>query len=459
MLMDAATLRDLDVLSTSTAQGQTLVELVDRTRTRVGREQLRRRLREPAHSAEAILALQQAHQALSAESDAYRGIVDRADADTVERYLGSNWKLPGVRRGPGRLVQGLWRGGWHGAYLRDVGDGQACVLALLTAAAELRMRLCAADAPALRNVGGAVAAALDTPSARELVRRGRLRSGAARLAFDQLARDRARPVLTGLLDCVGSVEAMWSLGVATAEHGWIYPRPSSRLKATGLRHPFLGPRGVPNDLDLDEQVRVCFVTGPNMAGKSTFLKAVAVAMLLAHAGCGVPAESLEFPPVATIFSSVRVWENLGAGESFYLAEVRRIRALALALHASGSAVAILDEPLRGTNVHDAAEATLAVMIRLARHPAALVFIASHIGEVVPAIVDDPRIRLVHFAADLTTDEPRFDYQLREGVSAQRLGMTLLRQEQVLALLERSAEEPVEQNPEGHRLDLAPHGRG
>jgi DNA mismatch repair ATPase MutS len=175
-----------------------------------------------------------------------------------------------------------------------------------------------------------------------------------------------------------------------------------------------------------------------MAGKSTFLKAIAVAVLLAHAGCGVPATSMEFLPVGTVFTSVHIVGNLNAGESFYLAEVRRIRVLATALADHESAVAVIDEPFRGTNVHDAAEATLAVITRLAAHPAALVFVASHVAEVVPAIAGDPRIALFHFAADVTADQPRFDHRLREGVSSQRLGMTLLRQEGVLNLLERSA---------------------
>jgi DNA mismatch repair protein MutS len=246
---------------------------------------------------------------------------------------------------------------------------------------------------------------------------------------------------------------MWSLAVATTEHEWSYPTPSSRLNARGLRHPFLGPPGVPYDIQLSDQVRVCFVTGANMAGKSTFLRTVAMSMLLAHVGCGVPAESLEFPAVRMIFSSLKVSENLGAGESFYLAEVRRIRALAMALHQGGSVIAVLDEPLRGTNVHDAVEATLAIITRLAAHPAALVFIASHLAEVVPAIVDDPRVRLLHFAADLTNDQPRFDFRLREGVSAQRLGMTLLRQERVLDLLE-PREAAVKPQP-----NTAPHPTG
>ena len=66
------------------------------------------------------------------------------------------------------------------------------------------------------------------------------------------------------------------------------------------------------------------------------------------------------------------------------------------------------------------------------------FVASHLAEVVPAILDDPRICLFHFAADVTGERPRFDYRLRQGLSTQRLGMTLLRQEQVLDLLEPPA---------------------
>jgi len=175
-----------------------------------------------------------------------------------------------------------------------------------------------------------------------------------------------------------------------------------------------------------------------MAGKSTFLKALGIAVLLAHAGCGVPAASMEFPIVRTIFSSVQIVDNLSAGESFYLAEVRRIKSLAVALRDHHSTIAVLDEPFRGTNVHDAAEATLAVISRLVSHPAALVFVASHLAEIVPSIVDDPRVCLLHFSADINAEQPVFDYKLRRGLSTQRLGMTLLKQEGVLDLLEPSS---------------------
>ena len=136
---------------------------------------------------------------------------------------------------------------------------------------------------------------------------------------------------------------------------------------------------------------------------------------------------MEFPVVGTIFSSIQVADNLSAGESLYLAEVRRMRTFALALHDHGSSIAVMDEPFHGTNVQDAAEATLAVVLRLAAHPNVHVFVASHLVELVPRLADDPRVRLLHFAADVAGERSRFDYRLREGASDQRLGMLLLRQ--------------------------------
>jgi DNA mismatch repair protein MutS len=431
MFIDSATLQDLEIVPMPTVCGTTVWSLINRTRTRVGSEALRERLLNPPDTPEDILALQRAHQALAAEAGAYRQTLDRTAADEVERYLNANWQLP---RDMPHLIR--FRK-WYGQYLRAVERGRTVVTSLLDSAADLRGRLAQTDAAILHELGNEIGTLIDAAAMQEISAVLSQRTSAAIFSFDQVARESAKADLTRLLRCVGRLEALWSVGVATSEQGWTYPRPSSRLRAVGLYHPFLGRSAISNDLHLDDQVRVCFVTGPNMAGKSTFLKATAVAVLLAHTGSGVPAASMEFVPVGTVFSSLQIVDNLSAGESFYLAEVRRIGALATALTDYGSAVAVVDEPFRGTNVHDAAEATLAVITRLAAHPAALTLVASHVGEVVPTILADPRIAFFYFAADATSDPPRFDYRLREGVSDQRLGMTLLRQEGVLERLERS----------------------
>jgi len=435
VLIDAATLHDLDVLTASTPHGRTLWSLVDRTRSRAGREHLRGSLIAPAPTTDGIVQRQRAHQALGRELDGYGRLLDAVEAEAVDRYLGATWQLPSAH--PALAGVGLWRPAWFKEYLRAIDDGRTCVLAALTGAATLRDRLAATDARLLRDVADTLTSALASPPVAEIRALAHRRSTSARMAFDGVARDTGRPMLAAILDAIGVVDAMWSLAAATVERGWTYPRPSMRLAVEGLYNPFLDPGhgGVANELRLSDQTRVCVVTGPNMAGKSTFLRAIAIAVLLAHAGCGVPAASMEFPAVATIFSSVQITDDLAAGESFYLAEVRRIRALAVALHEHRSMLAVLDEPFRGTNVHDATEATLCVISRLVAHPGALVFVATHLAEVATALGDDPRVQLLCFSADLAGDRPVFDYRLREGVSTQRLGMTLLRQERVLELLE------------------------
>jgi len=433
MFLDSGTIRDLEVLPTATTRGMTVWQLIDRTRSRVGRAALHHRLKAIPQTADDIIDLQDAHRTIASSSDWYRTILDRSDVDAVDDYLNVTWQLPADME---RLV---WRRRWYRDYLRDVADGQQRIQNLLTHAAVLQGCLEETDSAVLRKIANQLSSLLDKSEARTLLSLSATESSAARRHFDQLARDQAKPVISNVLECLGEVEALWSIAAATTEHEWSYPRLGTQLVIGELFHPFLGQSAVRNDLDLGPEVRVCFITGPNMAGKTTFMKAVAIAVLLAHIGSGVPATSMEFPVVGTVFSSIDISDNLSAGESFYLAEVRRIRALATALTQHGSGLAVIDEPFRGTNVHDAMEATLATITRLAAVPAGLVFVASHVSEVVSELRDDPRVLLIHFSADITDDGPRFDYTLRGGASAQRLGMTLLKQERVLELLERLAE--------------------
>jgi DNA mismatch repair protein MutS len=438
MLIDDATLRDLEILPPPGGRGQSLWALVDRTRSRAGREHLRASLLAPCASMDEILERQAAHRALGETRAAVRALLEQIDGDGIERYLGSTWHLPGDTPLMRRLAYRLWAPAWFAQYLSYVGPGRVLTLAMLRAARDLQALLGDSRASRLQAVAAELRDLLADPLVAAVIAAGRRTDRSSLVGFDQATRGVAAMALRRILDVVGRIEAMWCLAAATVEHRWTYPRAGEALAVRGLVHPFLGAAAVPIDLELAAGVRVCFVTGPNMAGKSTFLKAVAIALLLAHAGCGVPAANLVFPPSAAIFSSIQIADDLGRGESFYLAEVRRVGALAAAVREHGAVLGLIDEPFRGTNVHDAAEATLAVVSRLREHPAALIFVASHLAELASSIAADDRIRLLHFSADVDGAAVRFDYQLRDGVSTQRLGMVLLEREGVLALLDAPA---------------------
>ena len=437
MPIDPRTLHDLDIFSTAAPGGVTIFGLVNRAKSRAGSEHLRQRLASPLVDVDQIVALQCAHRELSEELADFRRAFDIANTDAVEAYLGSRWQVPAKSGYLSRAAQSLWLSVVYTAYWRELEGAHARVAALLGAAMDLERRLSGMKSDRLRRHGEALKVLLESPTATDLLRHSTRRAGPARVAFDSIARGEAQATISAIINEIGSIEAAWSIAAATVEHGWAYPRPSGRLRVVGLVHPFVMVDAVPNDLDLGPEIRACFVTGPNMAGKSTFLKAMGVAMLLAHIGAGVPAVAMDFPVVGTIFSSVQITDSIAGGESFYLAEVRRIRALATALADHAAAFAVIDEPFRGTNVHDASEATLAVLTRLAHRSGVLVFVASHIGEIGALVDANPHIRAIHFAADTSEVVPRFDFRVRNGVSLQRLGMTLLRQEQVLDILESS----------------------
>ena len=140
-------------------------------------------------------------------------------------------------------------------------------------------------------------------------------------------------------------------------------------------------------------------------------------------------------------SSAHVRDDVQRGESMFLAEARRMASLAQAVGEHQRTFVVLDEPFRGTNVHDATEVTQAVVQRLVARARDTVFVAYHLTEMAPALGAHPSVALLQFEADCTSGVPVFDYRARAGVSMQRLGMYLLQREGVLRLLDRALPAP------------------
>jgi DNA mismatch repair ATPase MutS len=184
--------------------------------------------------------------------------------------------------------------------------------------------------------------------------------------------------------------------------------------------------------------RVFAVTGPNMAGKTTLLKATALAVYLAHLGCGVPARRARLPYFDALFASLYVRDSLARAESFYLSEVRRIRDLLELLGRAPHVFAVVDEPFKGTNIHDASDATGLLLDGLCGLPGATAMVATHLADTVRLRERSPVLIPVSLGAIHRDDGLHFEFSLRRGVSDQRLGMELLRREGVAALLEAAA---------------------
>lgn len=249
-----------------------------------------------------------------------------------------------------------------------------------------------------------------------------------------------RAALQSLVAALAQLDAFCSLAHAsTALAGalpHIVPRNSAALALGRLRHPLL-PNGVANDLALTIHERVFFLTGPNMAGKSTLLRAIGIAVYCAHLGMAISAQHACIPLYDQLLVSITVRDNLQRGESLYLAEVRRVRQIVDAADRGDATFAICDEVFRGTNNTDATEATGLLVDGLARAPAGTFVIASHLADVAESRATCAGVGCWCMEVE-SVDIPRFSYRARRGVSDVHLGMVLLDAEGVGPVLRRMA---------------------
>ncbi|MGZ8376945.1 MAG: MutS-related protein [Gemmatirosa sp.] len=247
------------------------------------------------------------------------------------------------------------------------------------------------------------------------------------------------PQATAWLDDVADAEALLALGTLAFEHpAWSFPTlhdapREGPLRAQRLAHPLLASAvAVPNDVMLGATGDVVVVSGPNMAGKTTFLRAVGLNVLLAQAGSVVAAEALHLRR-ARLRTSVRVEDDLARGVSLFLAEVTRLRdVIADAERPDAPPVLFLfDEILHGTNARDRRVATRVVLDRL-RRAGAVGLVTTHD----PAIADadggaqPTPLQQLHFDGKVTRDANgglalRFDYRARPGPATHANALAVL----------------------------------
>lgn len=264
------------------------------------------------------------------------------------------------------------------------------------------------------------------------------------LRLDQAFRIYEKEKYLELLGILYEIDALISMADATKAHDYVMPKLSdlpTRIEGAGLHHPQV-ENAVANSISMDQRKRLLFLTGPNMAGKTTYLRAAATAVYLGQLGMGVPASSFEFTPVDSLFCSINVNDDIHSGTSYFLAEVQSMKAIATAIAAGGKVLAIMDEPFKGTNVKDALEASFAVLSRLETKEHCLFLISSHLIELDELFAAHASISRCHFEAIESGASLEFDYTLHQGVSSQRLGMRVLTEQSVLKLLDAEQHSPA-----------------
>jgi DNA mismatch repair ATPase MutS len=259
------------------------------------------------------------------------------------------------------------------------------------------------------------------------------------LGMDRTLRVHLKREIEQAFELVGALDALCSMGKATRAFAWVMPElvdsDAFVLEAEGAYHPFVRDP-VTNPVRLSGGEPMVFLTGPNMAGKTTYLRTVALLVLLGQTGMGVPARRARLKPVEALFTSLNPADNLKAGVSYFLAEVLRVKSAATLLAEGRRALILFDEVFKGTNVRDALDASAEVILGFARARRSGFIFSSHLAELVRVLEANAKIRFCYFDGDVAAGGLRYSYELREGVSERRLGLLLLRQAQVPALLER-----------------------
>lgn len=256
--------------------------------------------------------------------------------------------------------------------------------------------------------------------------------------YDHLLRTRLRADLESIRTMMSELDVFITVGNLAHANGWTYPYalPPAEdiIQVTGLRHPAVSG-AIGNSLTLNMDTNMLFLTGANMAGKSTFMKAFGISVYLAHMGFPVAATEMVFSVKDGLFSSINVADDINQGHSHFYAEVLRVKKVAQAVSEGNRLVVLFDELFKGTNVKDAYDGTLAVSEAFARYRQCNFIISTHIVEVGETLGRRRKnIRFSYLPTILENGRPRYTYLLREGIAADRVGMTIIENEGIIDLI-------------------------
>lgn len=237
------------------------------------------------------------------------------------------------------------------------------------------------------------------------------------------------------LDVVGEAEALAALAALAADHpDWTMPTldaEATTMSGRALGHPLLAPElCVPNDVEVGPAGSFLLVTGSNMSGKSTLVKAAGLNVVLAQAGAPVCAEALRIPPLRVV-TSMQVTDSLADGVSFFMAGLQRLRQVVDAAEEAGTApgpgvLYLLDEILQGTNSAERRIAARAVLRRLLRS-GAIGAVTTHDLSLADAEDLNARAIPVHLTESIGDGNEglTFDYRLRTGIATSTNALRLL----------------------------------
>lgn len=226
---------------------------------------------------------------------------------------------------------------------------------------------------------------------------------------------------------LAEVDVYTALAEAAARQGYVRPRfAPDQIEVVAGRHPVVERQAnfIPNDLRMDRSSRLWVLTGPNMAGKSTYLRQTALMALMAQVGSFVPAESATLPLFDRIFTRIGAADDIAGGRSTFMVEMEELAAI---LHtATSRSLVLLDEVGRGTSTYDGLSVAWAAAEQLHHHNQSFTLFATHYFELTALVHSLPAARNAHVAAREEANGLVFYHQVMPGPASRSYGLEVAR---------------------------------
>lgn len=437
MEIDNTTYEDLSLFNKE--EEFSIFHKLDFTRTRGGKDTLLEYFSNPFSKPEPIRATQQILGVILARIDEWPTAISNGTIMVMERFYETQIDdIPHGQNLPAALGYKLFHGHDYAMVRYSVGHFGDFVRGMGQIAALLDVPECP---PMLKELLEKARRLIGEDVLQQL---GRLGAGSKPnpvevIYFGHYIRYRFKSAMITLIDIHNRLDAWYSMATAMQRYRLSFPvfleQEDPYLEAERLYHLLL-PKPVAYDIRLDRSANFVFLTGANMAGKSTFIRSVGVVVFLAHLGMGVPAHAMRLTIFDGILSNINVVDNISKGESFFFNEVQRIRNTLEKIGTQKKWLVLIDELFKGTNVQDAMKCSTTVIKGLIRIRRSLFILSTHLYEIGEELREYPNILFNYFETTVKDDQLEFSYQLRPGISNDRIGYLILKREKVVEMLEK-----------------------
>lgn len=431
--IDNQTLKDLEIFE-SDENGRSIFSLFDSTSTIGGRTKLVQIFSEPLISEELIADRQRLISGL--ENMIFPLKVNKQNLELIIYFMNQKHKAKTFSR-YAAAKEFLFFRSTQAYYIKQRGIHE--LLDLLIQINEVCSGIDVEQSPVLiRELDSIILELMAIPVVKKAMETRPARLKAFELAkCDYLFREQAKEKISHILDLVYQLDAYIAVAGTAKLYGLSYPDllppGQNGLHIRGAFHLFV-ENPVANDLSFMPGKNVFFLTGSNMAGKSTLLKSAAICIYLAHLGFPVPAAKMKFSIFHGLMTTINLSDNLSQGYSHFYNEVMRVKEVAQKIRSDRPMVVIFDELFRGTNVKDAYDGSLAIIKAFSKVKSSFFMISTHIVEVANDLKGQQEMDFNFMEVDMGSGKPVFSYRLKSGITEERMGMWIIENEGIVDIL-------------------------